>query len=64
MSMRTETILVRVSPEEKQCFQNAASICGISLSAWVRERLRTASRKDLEDSGISAEFIVLPTQNT
>jgi uncharacterized protein (DUF1778 family) len=56
--VKTETILVRVRPEEKQAFQEAADIAGIPMSAWVRERLRWASVRELEDAGKVAAFLV------
>ena len=55
--MRTELLQLRLRPKEKQAFQEAASIAGISLSAWVRERLRTAAIRDLERSGRTVPFI-------
>ena len=33
--MRTELLQLRLQPDEKQAFQEAASLAGISLSSWV-----------------------------
>lgn len=55
--MRTELLQLRLQPDEKQAFQEAASLSGISLSAWVRERLRTAAIRQLESSGRPVPFI-------
>lgn len=57
--MKSEELKVRTSPEEKSAFQTAADIAGIPVSAWIRERLRTAARKDLEDAGMPILFIEL-----
>ena len=55
--MRTDLLQLRLSPDEKQAFQEAAALAGISLSAWVRERLRTAAIRELEGSGRSVPFV-------
>ena len=55
--MRTELLQLRLRPKEKQAFQEAADLAGISLSAWVRERLRAAAIRDLEGSGRSVPFV-------
>ena len=34
---------IRVSDTEKEAFEHAATIAGISVSAWARERLRRAA---------------------
>jgi hypothetical protein len=46
-----------VSEAEKAGFQLAADIAGISLSSWVRERLRLAAIRDLESAGQKVPFI-------
>jgi len=48
---------IRVSPEEKAAFQAAAQLAGIPLSAWVRERLRRAAVRELEDAGQEIAFL-------
>ena len=45
---KTEWMKIRLSPEEKRGFQQAAEIAGISLSSWMRERLRRAAVSELE----------------
>jgi uncharacterized protein (DUF1778 family) len=47
---KTELIQLRLQPEEKQAFQEAADLAGASLSAWMRERLRRAARIELVDA--------------
>ena len=56
--MKTDVIKLRVTPTEKDGFQQAADIAGIALSAWVRERLRAAARRELVESGKQVPFLV------
>jgi hypothetical protein len=55
--MKTDAILVRAQPKEKEAFKEAADLAGISLSAWVRERLRLAAIRELESAGRPIPFI-------
>lgn len=55
--MKTESIEIRVQPEEKTAFKGAADLAGIPLSAWIRERLRLASIRELEGAGLSVPFV-------
>ena len=55
--MKTTTIQIRLRPEEKQAFEEASEIAGIALSSWVRQRLRTAAIRELEDVGRSVPFV-------
>lgn len=48
---------IRIEPSEKDAFQQAANIGGVPLSAWVRERLRRAAIRDLEEIGERAPFL-------
>jgi len=50
-------ILIRIESSEKDGFEQAASLAGISLSSWVRERLRIAAVKELESAGRRVPFI-------
>jgi hypothetical protein len=43
--MRSEKIEVRVAPEELSPFVAAAKAEGLSLSAWIRRRVQSATRK-------------------
>jgi len=54
---KPEVIQIRVSDAEKQSFQLAADLAGISLSSWVRERLRLAAIRDLESAGRKIPFV-------
>ena len=54
---KEQTLQIRLTDDEKDGFQAAASIAGISLSSWVRERLRLAAIRDLESAGQKVPFI-------
>ena len=48
---------VRLDPLEKQAFKEAADLSGLPLSGWVRERLRSISRRELQDAGKAVPFL-------
>jgi hypothetical protein len=54
---KSEVIQIRLEPEEKRAFQEAAHLAGIALSAWIRERLRSVAIRELEGAGYSVPFI-------
>jgi uncharacterized protein (DUF1778 family) len=56
-AQKTVPLQIRLSTEEKEAFDRAAQIAGISLSSWVRERLRAASLKELDVVGELAPFL-------
>jgi hypothetical protein len=55
--MKTDWFKLRIAPAEKAAFQEAAEIAGISLSAWVRERLRRTCIRELEEAGRKIAFL-------
>ena len=55
--LQTEAVQIRVRPSEKAAFTLAAEIAGISLSAWVRERLRQTAARELEAAGRKIPFL-------
>ena len=55
--LQTEAMLIRVRYSEKSAFTMAADIAGISVSAWVRERLRLAAARELESAGKKIPFL-------
>lgn len=55
--MKTMTLQIRLHPQEKEAFENAAGLSGIALSSWVRERLRSAAIRELEGAGRPIPFI-------
>ena len=54
---KSHSVKLRLSESEKEGFQSAAEIAGISLSGWIRERLRRAARIELVDAGKQVPFI-------
>lgn len=54
---KTETIQIRLTEAEKEGFLKAASLAGIPLSSWVRERLRLTAIRELESAGCKVPFI-------
>ena len=57
LTMKDELLKFRVSGHEKEAFQAAAKLAGISLSSWMRERLRRVSIKELEEAGKKIAFL-------
>jgi hypothetical protein len=54
---KVEIVQIRVTAEEKEGFELAAVLSGISLSSWVRERLRLTAIRELEGAGRRIPFI-------
>jgi hypothetical protein len=57
MKPKVEIVQIRVTTEEKEGFEVAAMLSGISLSSWVRERLRLTAIRELEGAGRRIPFI-------
>jgi hypothetical protein len=55
--LRADVFVMRLETSEKQAFQQAASVAGLSLSSWARERLRMAAIRELEQAGLRAAFL-------
>jgi uncharacterized protein (DUF1778 family) len=55
-SMKTTALQVRVTPTEKQAFDQAAKLVGISFSAWARMNLRRAALREFQDAGQRVDF--------
>jgi hypothetical protein len=55
--MQSDVLPIRLRPSEKASFQQCADLAGISLSSWVRERLRLAAIRELESAGRPVLFI-------
>ena len=58
--IKTETMKIRLSREEKQTFEKASGLSGIAVSAWMRDRLRRAARRELQDAGQPVPFLKDP----
>ena len=48
---------MRITDSEKQAFKEAAELAGLSLTSWIRERLRTSSRRELVDANRQVPFL-------
>lgn len=56
-SVKGEYMELRLDTAEKEAFVQAAQVAGMSLSGWVRDRLRRASRKELQDMNMPVAFL-------
>jgi uncharacterized protein (DUF1778 family) len=56
-AVKVEYIEMRCEQSEKDAFRSAAEAAGLPLSGWIRERLRRAARKELEDMGMPVAFL-------
>jgi hypothetical protein len=54
---KSKSLLLRLSPAEKDGFSEAAALAGLPLAVWMRERLRTAARSELETANLAVPFI-------
>jgi uncharacterized protein (DUF1778 family) len=54
---RIGRIGIRLQPDEKVAFEQAAELAGVPLSAWIRERLRRAARRELEEANKAIPFL-------
>lgn len=50
-------VLLRLGVAEKRGFQDAADIAGIPLAVWMRERLRRAATRELEEAARPIAFL-------
>jgi hypothetical protein len=55
---KSESVLLRMEPREKEGFLLAATIAGVPLAIWMRERLRRAATRELEEAGREVAFLV------
>jgi len=49
---------MRMTKPEKQSFEDAASLAGLDLSAWIRARLRLSARKELGEADRPIAFLI------
>ena len=54
--MKTTALQIRVTPREKEAFDEASKITGLSFSAWARMTLRRAALREFEDAGRRFDF--------
>jgi len=55
--VKEEYLELRLYAVEKQAFKDAADLRGMALSVWVRERLRLAAQKELEEANRPVAFM-------
>ena len=55
---KTESIKMRIAPKERQTFDAAAKLAGISMSSWMRDRLRKIARQELVEAGQKVPFLM------
>jgi hypothetical protein len=55
---KSYTVQIRLTDGEKRAFQRASDVAGIGMSSWMRERLRRASIRELEEVGEVAAFLL------
>ena len=53
---KSHTMRMRVDEAEREGFEKAATLAGLNLSAWARERLRGAARRELTEAGVQVPF--------
>ena len=53
----SEYLEVRVGVAEKQAFRDAAELAGVPLSVWMRERMRRAAVRELEEAARPIAFL-------
>jgi hypothetical protein len=55
--VKEEYLELRLYAVEKQAFKDAADLRGMALSVWVRERLRLAAQRELEEANRPVAFM-------
>jgi len=55
--LRNDPLLVMLEPSEKEAFKVAADLAGVSLSSWVRERLRQNAVRELQSAAQPIAFL-------
>ena len=54
---KSQVIQFRADALEKQAFEQAAKDAGLTVSSWVRERMRHVCRDELEKNGRQVPFL-------
>jgi hypothetical protein len=54
---REMLLQIRLDQSEKATFVEAAEVAGVATSTWVRERLRRAAVRELEEAGRKVPFL-------
>jgi predicted HTH domain antitoxin len=56
-SVKKRILQVRLLQEEKDAFEDAAKLAGLSCASWMRTRLREIARKELEAAQKKVKFL-------
>jgi len=56
-SVKSKSVLLRLEEKEKRAFEDAARVAGIPLAVWIRERLRRAATRELEEASRPIAFL-------
>jgi len=54
---KSESLLLRLDPSEKQGFTDAAQLAGVPVTVWIRERLRQVAAKELQSAQRPIAFL-------
>lgn len=54
---RENQLLIRLSDAEKEGFEKAAQLAGITTAAWARQKLRFLAAKELREQDLETPFI-------
>lgn len=52
-----QELKIRMDAAEKEAFRDAADLAGIPVSTWMRERLRRAAVRELEEAARPIAFL-------
>jgi hypothetical protein len=55
--MKNYSLQVRLTQAERETLKVAAEAAGLTVSAWLRDRLRRTARLELQSSGIKVPFL-------
>ena len=55
--MKEYNLQVRLTQAERDTLKIAANSAGLTVSAWLRDRLRKAARIELQGAGIKVPFL-------
>ena len=56
MAERDTALQLRLTADEKESFELAADLSGVSLSAWARQALRRTAASELRSMGFKVPF--------
>jgi hypothetical protein len=54
---RLNQLLVRLSDEEKEGFEKAATLAGITTASWARQKLRMVAARELQEADLEIPFL-------